>query len=87
MRKIDPIFARPSTSKWINMDSRFYAPEKAIFKRVFDTYWVNIFVIWSMTITITILLYFDILKKVVDGISNFKANRTYKLKEKEEKEN
>jgi len=40
-----------------------------------------------MTVVITILLYFDALKNLVNAISSFRENRIYKLKEKEEQEN
>ena len=70
----------------VNLQSKFYAPEKAIFGQFFSTYWVNMVVIWLFTIMTAIILYFDLLKKVVDGIGNFRENQMYKRKKKEEKE-
>ncbi|RLD20906.1 MAG: ABC transporter ATP-binding protein [Bacteroidetes bacterium] len=83
-RIILPIYSKPNNTSWINLQSKFYAPEKAIFGQVISTYWVNVTVIWFMTIFAAFLLYFDVLKKVVDSIGNFREYRMYKRKGKEE---
>ena len=85
-RLVHQIYNKPGNEHWINLQSKFYAPEKAIFGLVFSTYWVNVAVIWLMTIGLAIILYFDLLKKTVDGIGNFRENQMYKRKRKEEKE-
>jgi gentisate 1,2-dioxygenase len=41
----------------------FYAPQKMIFGKKMDTYWVNLLVIWVMTLTLMVTLYFDALRK------------------------
>jgi ABC-type multidrug transport system ATPase subunit len=85
VRKFKPIYARPSNEHWISFKSKFYASEKAIFGQIFSTYWVNIIVIWLMTIATMIILYLDWLKKVVDGVGSFRERRMYKRREREEK--
>ena len=86
VRVVYPIYTEPKTESWINFNSTFYLPQKAIFGQVFNTYWVNVIVIWLMTFTIAIILYFDLLKKVVEGIGNFRENQMYRRRSKEEKE-
>ncbi len=86
-RKVFPIYSKPDPDKWISYQSKFYAPEKAIFGRVVSTYWINVLVIWSITLFLVMFLYLDLLKKIVDSVGNFKENRMYKKKEKEEVEN
>ena len=85
-RLVYPIYTIPNDKSWINLQSKFYTPEKAIFGQVINTYWVNVVVIWLFSIMTAIILYFDLLKKIVDGIGNFRENQMYKRKRKEEKE-
>jgi ABC-type multidrug transport system ATPase subunit/uncharacterized tellurite resistance protein B-like protein len=62
-QKIDPIYLDPQ-SKFIK--AHFYAPRKQIFGRYFDTFYVNICVIWFMTIVLYIILYYRLLKRFLD---------------------
>jgi hypothetical protein len=86
-RKIYPIYSRPDITKFISLNSKFYMPEKALFYRAWPTYWVNVLVIWLITLASCFILYLDLLKKIVDGIGSFRENRMYQKKEKEEGEN
>ena len=63
IQKIDPIYLDPS-SRFIR--AHFYAPRKQIFGRYFDTFGVNICVIWFMTIVLYVILYYRLLKKMLD---------------------
>ncbi|MEN8251847.1 MAG: hypothetical protein ABFS32_23200, partial [Bacteroidota bacterium] len=85
IQKTDVIYTKPKTDKWISFKSKFYAPEKALFGMTFSTYWINVLVIWSMTIIIAIVLYLDWLKKLIDAIDKFREYRMYIRKEKKEK--
>jgi ABC transport system ATP-binding/permease protein len=62
-QKIDPIFQDPD-NKLIR--AHFYAPRKQIFGTFVDTYWVNVIVIWLMTILLYATLYFKALKRLLD---------------------
>ena len=62
-QKIDPIFQDPDNKI---LRSHFYAPRKQIFGNFVDTYWVNICVIWFMTIFLYLTLYFKALKRLLD---------------------
>lgn len=68
IQRTEPVFLDPSPDTFLR--AHFYAPRKAIFGKYFDTYWVNMCVIWSMTLVLIIALYFDLLKKLIDGTEN-----------------
>src|ERR1035437_5020 len=68
IQRSDPIYLDPPAGKFLR--AHFYAPRKAIFGRYFDTYWVNMTVVWLMTILLIVTLYFDALKKLIDGAGN-----------------
>ena len=71
IQRMDPIYLEPSSDSFLR--AHFYAPKKSIFGQYFDTYWVNMSVIWFMTITLIIALYFDLLKKLIDSAENIIA--------------
>jgi ABC-type multidrug transport system ATPase subunit len=52
------------THKFIK--AQFYAPRKMIAGKFVPTLWVNVMVIWIMTIILYLLLYFRVLKKFLD---------------------
>jgi hypothetical protein len=62
IQKFDPIFMDP-TSGFIK--AHFYSPEKRIFGLSIDTYWVNVLVIWTVTMITYLLLYFRILRNML----------------------
>lgn len=68
VQKIDPIYLDPSDSNVGR--AHFFAPRKKIFGRYYDTYWVNIWVIWVMSLALSIALYFDLLKKLINALEN-----------------
>jgi ABC-type multidrug transport system ATPase subunit len=63
IQKKDPIYLDP-THPFIK--AHFYAPRKMVAGVFVDTLWVNVLVIWLMTIGLYILLYFRVLKKLLD---------------------
>jgi ABC-type multidrug transport system ATPase subunit len=68
VQKIDPIYLDPVDSDLGR--AHFFAPRKKIFGKYYDTYWVNICVIWGMSLTLAITLYFDVLKNLIGGLGN-----------------
>ncbi|MEE4196733.1 MAG: ATP-binding cassette domain-containing protein [Bacteroidales bacterium] len=62
-QKIDPIFLDPP-NKFIK--AHFYAPRKQFFGNYYDTFKVNIAVIWFMTILLFIVLYYRLLRRALD---------------------
>jgi ABC-type multidrug transport system ATPase subunit len=64
-QQIDPIFLDPASDAPIGIRSHFYAPRKYFLGRYFDTYFFNIGFIWFLTIALYILLYYDLVGKLV----------------------
>ena len=73
IQKRDPIYQDP-TFKFIK--AHFYAPRKMIFGVFVDTLWVNVMVIWVMTIGLYLLLYFRVLKKFLDFFENLTPRKS-----------
>jgi hypothetical protein len=59
----DPIFRDGSGNSFIR--SHFFAPRKNIFGNYYSTFWVNIIVIWMMSLFLWITLYYDALRKAL----------------------
>ena len=70
----DPIYQDPS-NKFLK--AHFYAPRKMIAGAFMPTLWVNVMVIWAMTLVLYILLYFRALKKFNDYIERITQKKTY----------
>lgn len=66
VQKIDPIYLDPVDSDMGR--AHFFAPRKKFFGKYYDTYNVNICVIWGMSLILAITLYFDMLKKLINGL-------------------
>jgi ABC-type multidrug transport system ATPase subunit len=64
LQKADPIFLDPR-NKFIK--AHFYAPQKQFFGKYYSTFWVNILVIWFMTIVLYAVLNYRLLKKFLDS--------------------
>ncbi len=63
IQKIDPIYLDPS-HKFIK--AQFYAPRKQLFGHFIHTFWINIIVIWVMTILSFLVLRYRLLKRGLD---------------------
>ena len=68
IQKIYPIYKDPDPEHPIDFDAQFYLPAKHFLSRDIDTFWFNTGVIWSMTFVLIFLLYFDILRRIIDGL-------------------
>ena len=76
VQKIYPIFQEPSDVRhYFDFRTTFYAPTKHFASRQIDTLWFNIGMIWFMTIVLFVTLYFDLLRKSVDSVSNVNIQR------------
>ncbi|OFX19937.1 MAG: hypothetical protein A2033_19010 [Bacteroidetes bacterium GWA2_31_9] len=62
-QKIDPIYQEPSGDF---IKSHFYSPKKKLFGSSIDTFWVNVMVMWFMTVFLYITLYYKGLKRLMD---------------------
>lgn len=68
-QQYEPIYRDPIHRG--NISAHYYAPRKKIFSNYYDTYWINFFVIWLMTIALYITLYYDVLKKLLELSSKY----------------
>ena len=66
IQRSDPVYLDPVKSK--NFRSHFFAPRKKLFGNYVDTFWVNLLVIWFMSVSLIITLYFNIFRKAIYGI-------------------
>jgi ABC-type multidrug transport system ATPase subunit len=73
IQKRDPIYLDP-TNRFIK--AHFYAPRKMIAGTFVQTLWVNVMVIWVMTIGLYLLLYYRVLKKFLDFFERLAPRRS-----------
>jgi ABC-type multidrug transport system ATPase subunit len=64
IQKLDPIYMDPEF-KFIK--AHFYSPTKRAFGMEVDTFIINVIVLWVMTILLYFVLYFRLLKKLLDS--------------------
>ena len=69
IQKSDPIYLDPVGNNYLG--AQFYAPSKFLLGKKLDTFTANLFVIWLMTIILTITLYFDVLRKILENSGVF----------------
>ncbi|HIA37046.1 MAG TPA: ATP-binding cassette domain-containing protein [Flavobacteriales bacterium] len=65
VQQADPIFLDPPNK--VNVRAHFFAPRKWFLGKLYNTFWVNILVIWSMSFIFAITLYFDIFRKIIES--------------------
>jgi hypothetical protein len=70
IQKIYPIYKDPDPDHVIDFNAQFYMPKKHFLNRNIDTFYFNLGVIWSMSLVLGIALYFDVLRRIIDGIGN-----------------
>ena len=77
IQKSDPIYLDPVGNKYLG--AQFYAPSKYFMGKKIDTLTANLIVIWLMTILLTITLYFDVLRKILENSGLFFKIFKFKL--------
>jgi len=70
IQKIYPVYKDPDPEHIVDFDAQFYMPAKHFLNQNIDTLIFNIGVIWSMTLVLAIALYWEILRKIIEGLSN-----------------
>lgn len=75
VQKIYPIYKDPDPEHIVDFDAQFYMPAKHFLNQHIDTFFFNTAVIWSMSLLLMITLYYDILRKVIDGIGSLSNPR------------
>lgn len=74
IQKIYPIYKDPDPEHLVDFDAQFYMPRKHFLSKDIDTFWFNTGVIWSMTLVLAGMLYFDVLRRIIDGIGEVFTN-------------
>ena len=64
VQQADPIYLDPVSQG--NIRTHFFAPRKRLFGKLYDTFWINIMVIWMMSIGLMISLYFELFRKMLE---------------------
>jgi ABC-type multidrug transport system ATPase subunit/uncharacterized tellurite resistance protein B-like protein len=77
IQKIYPIYKEPNPEHAIDFNAQFYMPRKHFLNQNIDTFYFNTGVIWSMTLVLALTLYFDVLRRIIDGFSNI-SNPLYR---------
>lgn len=72
IQKMDPIYLDP---KHPLIKAHFYAPTKRLFGKQYSTFWVNVIVIWIMTV----LLYFILHKRLLKRFLDFSEQLSFKF--------
>ena len=67
VQQYDPVYRDPVPRNFLDFRSHFLAPRKYFAGRYFDTYGFNLVVIWSMSLVLYVMLYFEALKNLGKG--------------------
>lgn len=70
VQKIFPIYKDPDPEHLVDFDAQFYMAKKHFLNTNIDTLAFNLGIIWSMTAMLFVLLYFEVIRKIVNGIGN-----------------
>jgi ABC-type multidrug transport system ATPase subunit/uncharacterized tellurite resistance protein B-like protein len=70
IQKIFPVYKNPEPEHLVDFNAQFYMPAKHFLQSNVDTFYFNTGVIWAMTLILAIMLYFDVLRKVIKGMGN-----------------
>jgi hypothetical protein len=77
VRVKDAIFRTPESFKG---RAHFYAPVKRILKLTIGTFWFNLIIIWLFSVILFVLLYFDVLRKIIAYFESFLLSRRNRIR-------
>ncbi len=66
IQKKDPIYQDPDNSSYLNFRTHFYAPNKYFAGKYYETFWFNMIIVWIITGVFYVILYYDLLKKLIE---------------------
>ncbi len=69
---IDPIYQMPEPDGFLSFRTHFFAPKKYFAGRYWDTLWFNIAAVWVLTLSLYVILYYDVLRKIFEFFSEIK---------------
>jgi hypothetical protein len=64
VQKSDPVYIIPRDSSFF--ETHFYAPVKPLFGKFLTTYSANMLIIWTMTLSMILMLFADGLRKIIE---------------------
>jgi len=70
IQKSNLIYTDPTPRHALDFREPFFTPSKHFMGQTFDTRYFNIMVIWVFSILFVVALYFDILRKIIEGLGN-----------------
>lgn len=73
IQRIDPVYQDPTDSNLGR--AHFFAPNKKFMGKLFPTFWFNMAVIWLMSISLMVMLYFDVFKRIIDLFGNIRFKK------------
>jgi ABC-type multidrug transport system ATPase subunit len=73
----DAIFRDPSEESW---RSHFYSPVKMFFNSKVNSYWFDLAVIWMFSGMLFVLLYYDVIRRLLTYAETLRLNRLNKLR-------
>jgi ABC-type multidrug transport system ATPase subunit len=73
----EAVYRLPENNSW---RAHFYAPEKFILNQKLDTFWFNLLVIWIFSILLFVVLYYDVIRKMLNYFETLRLNRLNKLR-------
>lgn len=73
IQRIDPVYQDPTDSNLGR--AHFFAPNKKFMGKLFPTFWFNMAVIWLMSISLMVMLYFDVFKRIIDLFGNIRLKK------------
>jgi ABC-type multidrug transport system ATPase subunit len=69
IQNYEPVFFAPMKDDHVfSARAHFFAPVKYFAGKQLDTIWFNLIIIWSMSVALYLTLYFDLLRKLIDGM-------------------
>lgn len=74
IQKDDPVYFDPVGKRFL--DTPFYAPKKYFLGVEMSTFLANMLVIWFMTLTLIVALYYDILRKILQFFGKLKFTKS-----------
>jgi hypothetical protein len=73
----DAIFRDPTGESW---RSHFYSPVKIFFKNKVNSYWFDLAVIWLFSGLLFVLLYYDVIRRLLTYAETLRLNRLNRLR-------
>ncbi len=72
VQQSEPIYLSPEPDHLFDFRTHFYAPYKHFLGRFYDTYWFNMVIVWLISISLYVPLYYEHLKKLIDSFDKVK---------------